>query len=289
MDVNQRCRVVNNRTPRARALGNVLREVRLDHDIGLRQFAKDIGRDPSLLSRWETGDRSPTPTDVAQILGKLGITGDRYDEIIELAYGTDDARWLATTLPEQRLQLSALLDFERTASVITDISPLLIPGLLQTSDYARAMMTEGGVPAEEVSPRVAIRLGRREELNRRESVRFVALVGEAALRQLVGSQQIMVDQLTFLLEMASRANVEIQVVPFDSGWHPGLEGPALLIDSDTQPSVAHLEFHVSGLFLHTKADVVAYRQAADTVSTRAMNAEDSLALIALVKAGWESV
>lgn len=288
MDVNQRCRVVNNRTPRARALGNVLREVRLDRDIGLRQFAKDIGRDPSLLSRWETGDRTPTPTDVAQILGKLGITGDRYDEIIELAYGTDDARWLATTLPEQRLQLSALLDFERTASLITDMSPLLIPGLLQTSDYARTIMTEDGVPTDQISQRVAIRLGRRQELDRREAARFIALIGEAALRQLIGTREVMAAQLGFLLEMADRSNTEIRVVPFDSGWHPGLVGAALLIESETQPSVVHVELGHSGLFLHTRTDIVAYRKAVDRVAERAMNAEDSLALVALAKAGWES-
>ncbi|HEX3649561.1 MAG TPA: helix-turn-helix transcriptional regulator, partial [Pseudonocardiaceae bacterium] len=65
MNVNQRCKVVNNRTPRARALGNALREARLAQDIGLRQFAKALGRDAGLLSRWETGDRAPVPTDVA--------------------------------------------------------------------------------------------------------------------------------------------------------------------------------------------------------------------------------
>src|ERR1700743_2403489 len=121
MTDNPRCRLVNNRSPRARALGKALRDARLDKKLGLREFAKSLGRDPSLLSRWETGDRTPPPTEVAQILGNLRITGKRYDEIIELAHGADDPLWLATTLPEQRAQLAALLDFESTASVITDV------------------------------------------------------------------------------------------------------------------------------------------------------------------------
>jgi transcriptional regulator with XRE-family HTH domain len=288
MEVNQRCKAVNNRTPRSRALGNALREARLDRDIGLRQFAKEIGRDPSLVSRWETGDRTPTPTDVAHILGKLGVTGERYDEIIELAYGTDDARWLATTVPEQRAQLAALLDFEATASAIVDVSPLVVPGLLQVGAYARAIMTDGGVPADEISTRVTIRLGRRNVLTRREPVHLVALIGETALRQLIGSREVMAEQMAFLLEFAERPNVDIRVVPFDSGWHPGLEGPSILIESETQPTVVNVELRDSSLFLHTMSDVARYRRGADTVTGRAMNAEDSLALIALAKAGWES-
>jgi transcriptional regulator with XRE-family HTH domain len=288
MEVNQRCKAVNNRTPRSRALGNALREARLDRDIGLRQFAKEIGRDPSLVSRWETGDRTPTPTDVAHILGKLGVTGERYDEIIELAYGTDDARWLATTVPEQRAQLAALLDFEATASAIVDVSPLVVPGLLQIGDYARVIMVEGGAPVDEISTRVTIRLGRREVLRRAGLVPLQVLVGEAALRQLIGTRQIMAAQLAFLLEIAEWPNVDIRVVPFDTGWHPGLVGPFLLIESETQPPVVNLELQQSSLFLHTRTDVATYRRSADTVATRAMNAEDSLALIALVKAGWES-
>lgn len=288
MQVNQRCRVVNNVTPRSRALGNMLREARLDREIGLRQFAREIGRDASLLSRWETGDRTPSPTDVAHILGKLGVTGDRYDEIIELACGTDDPRWLATSLPEQRAQLAALLDFERTASVITDVSPLLIPGLLQTVDYATSIMTEGGVPADEIGTRVTIRMGRQKGLDSRESVRLIALIGEAALRQLIGTREIMAAQLAHLVRMNDRSNTEIRVVPFDSSYHPGLVAPVLLIESETEPAVASIELQDSGLFLHARADIDRYRKVADTVAAKAMSVEDSLAVIALIKAGWES-
>ncbi|HEX3783617.1 MAG TPA: helix-turn-helix transcriptional regulator [Pseudonocardiaceae bacterium] len=288
MVVNQRCRVVNNRTPRARAVGTALREARLEHKLGLREFAKSIDRDPSLLSRWETGDRTPPATEVARILGKLGVIGRRYEEIIELALGADDSRWLATSVPEQHAQLAALLDLERTASVITDVSPLIVPGLLQTSQYARAIMTEGGVRTDEISTRVAIRAGRREVLTRDEPVRLLAYLGEAALRQRIGSREIMVEQIQHLLTMAAMPNVEIRVIPFDSGWHPGLVGLFVLIESATEPPVAHLEVRDSGLFLHTSTDVAAYRQAAAKVSERAMSIEDSLAVIALAKTGWEA-
>lgn len=284
-----RFRPVNTRTPRSRALGNAIRTARLDRNIGLRQFAKEIERDASLLSRWESGDRVPPPTEVAQILGKLGVTGARYTEILELARGTDDPRWLATTLPGQKAQLAALLDFEATADVLTDVAPLLVSGLLQTRNYAHAIMTAARIPEAEIDERVDIRTGRRDVLTRDDQpTRFVSLIGEGALRQLVGTRPIMAEQLAFLLEMAAWPNVEIRVVPYDSGWHPGLEGPTLLIESRTDPTVVYLDLHGTGLFLHATSDVTTYRAAVDDVQARALTAEDSLAVIALTKAEWES-
>jgi transcriptional regulator with XRE-family HTH domain len=290
MEEFPRCRLVNNRSPRARALGKALREARLDQDLGLREFAKTLGRDPSLLSRWETGDRTPPTTDVAQILGNLHIKGKRYTEILELAEAVDEPLWLATTLPEQRAQLAALLDFERTASVITDISPLLVPGLLQTSQYTRAIMSAGfAVPPDEINTRVAIRMGRREVLTRREPARLIAYIGEAALRQRLGSPATMSEQCGHLTNMAALPNIDIRIVPFDSDWHPGLQGASLLIESEAATPVVHLEVRETSMFLHSVTDIDACRQAIATLSEQAMSPEDSLVVIALARAGWESV
>jgi hypothetical protein len=85
-----------------------------------------------MLSRWATGERTPRLDQVAQILALLGVNGERYEEIIGRTEGTRASRWLALTLPEQHEQLNALVDLEQSATTITDVSPLLIPGLLQT-------------------------------------------------------------------------------------------------------------------------------------------------------------
>ncbi len=272
------CMASNTRTPKARALGNALRAAREEHGSGLRKLATELDKDPGQLSRWETGERSPRPTDVAQILTHLGVSGDRYEEIIEMSSGTDEPRWLAVSLPEQRQQLAALLDFERTATTITEVSPLLIPGLLQTSNYARAIMVAANVPADEVETRVAVRVGRRDTITRKNPAHFIALVGEAALRQTIGTPEVMREQLEHLLELAERSNVDLRVIPFSSGWNPGLEGPFLLIDSEQGP-VVQLENRRSGLFLHEKEDVLTYRQAVDTVLEAAKNPTDSVQLV----------
>jgi transcriptional regulator with XRE-family HTH domain len=266
-----------------------LREARLDQDLGLREFAKTLGRDPSLLSRWETGDRTPDPVEVSYILGKLDVTGARYTEIIELARGADESRWLATTLPAQEAQLAALVDFEHSANAITDIAPLLMPGLLQVRNYAYAVMMQGKVPESEIPHRVDVRMSRRDVVIRPDDpVRYVALICEGTLRQQIGSRETMAEQLAFLLDMAIRPNVDIRVVPYDTGWHPGLDGPMLLIESATEPAVVHIEVHRNGMSLHLADDVAIYREAVDDVMTHALTAEDSLAVIAIIKSEWES-
>src|SRR5439155_25704524 len=132
-----------------------------DKHMLLRELGGEINRDIGVLSRWETGERTPKPEQVAQILTTLGVNGDRYEDIMTLAYGTNEAQWVAISLPEQRLQMAAYVDWEQSATRIVQVAPLLVPGLLQTSDYVRAIMTAAGVPAGEVASRFTARLGRR--------------------------------------------------------------------------------------------------------------------------------
>jgi transcriptional regulator with XRE-family HTH domain len=276
------CMAGSTRTPKARALGAALREARDEQGLSQRKLAAGIGRDPGLVSRWETGDRAPRPTDVAQILTVLGVTGDRYDEIIAMASGTDEPRWLAVSLPAQRQQLAALLECERTASKITHVAPLLIPGVLQTSDYVRTIMTLSGVPADEIETRVIVRIGRRDVITRHAPADLLVYVGEAALRQAVGGPAVMAAQLRYLGELAEMPNVVVRAVPFTEDWHPGLEGMFMLIDSEDASPVVHLENRKSGLFLHEDEDVATYRQAVDSVTRVAMSREDSEGLIAKI-------
>lgn len=274
------CVSVNTRTPKARALGAALREAREETRISLRGFAARIKRDPGLLSRWETGERVPKATDVAEILTALGVNGERYDEIIGLAEGTEDSQWLAVTLPEQRRQLDAVLNFEQTATVITEVSPLLVPGLLQTNKYIRAIMSAGSVPPGEVASRITTRIGRRDVLTDDDPVRFVGLIGEAALRQMVGDRALMTEQLRYLATVAQQSNVDVRVIPFETGWHPALEGSFTLIDSAQDKPIVHIENRRSGLFLHEERDVNAYREAVDHIAEVAMDPTRSAEFIA---------
>jgi transcriptional regulator with XRE-family HTH domain len=270
----------NNRTPKARALGGMLRDARTERGIGLRAFALELGRDAGLLSRWETGDRVPKPTDVAQILTKLGIFGERYDEILDFCYGAGDPRWLAVTLPDQRRMMQAVLEFEKTACATVEVSPLLIPGLLQSAGYVREIMTAGGVPAEQIEDRISTRLDRRKILTRKDPMRLLTFVGEGGVRQLIGDRAVMVEQLRHLQRMAGLPNVELRVIPLDVGWHPALEGPFTVIESDEVSPVVHIENRRSGLFLHEEDDIQVYREAVDMIGRVALEGPESALFIA---------
>ena len=270
----------NNRTPKARALGNMLREARTERGIGLRVFAQEIERDAGLVSRWETGDRVPKPTDVARILATLGVSGTQYDEILDFSYTANEAQWLAISLPDQRRMMHALVEFERTATRIIDVAPLLVPGVLQSTGYVRSIMTAGGVPDDQIEERIAIRIKRRETLVRKDPVGLVALIGEAAIRQLIGDRQVMLEQLRYLQRMSKLPNVDLRVVPADVGWHPGLEGPFLVIESEEVSPVIQIEMRQSALFLHEEKDVQVYREAVDMIGRVALEAPESALFIA---------
>jgi hypothetical protein len=159
--------------------------------------------------------------------------------------------------------------------VITEVAMTIIPGLLQTADYARAIIRAEADP-DDVEPRVAVRVGRRDVLHRRHPVRMTALVGEAALLANVGGPEVMADQLHQLATMAALPNVDLRIVPINSGWHPGLIGPFSLFEFETASPIVHLETRWSGLYLHEEADVDSYRDAADRVLSVALTPEMSV-------------
>jgi transcriptional regulator with XRE-family HTH domain len=281
------------RTPKARALGAALRAEREEKGLLLRELASAIHRDLGVLSRWETGERTPKPEMVAQILTKLGVDGERFDDIMTLAYGTDESQWVATTLPEQRVQMAAYVDWEQNATRIVEVAPLLVPGILQISDYIRAIMTAGGVPAGEIEERITYRIGRREVIKKDRPAQLLVLLGQGALYQDIGGPEVTVAQARHLLDLARQPHIDLRIMPDHSGWHPGLESAFALIKSDralgprrsADESIVFLGSRRSVLMLHEPGDVEAYRRAVDRIMRITMSLDASLKFIADVANG----
>ncbi|MGW4525005.1 helix-turn-helix domain-containing protein [Amycolatopsis sp. NPDC004378] len=268
-------------------LGEALKSAREAQGISLRKLAVLIGRkesDSGLISRWETGERNPKPEDVAAIVEALDIGDDVAAELMALATNAGQSgRWHAVTVAERRQQMNALLAAERTATTVTHLAPLLIPGVLQTSAVIRAMMEEGDVPVGEIDERVAIRIGRRDLITRKSPAKLDVVLGEAAIRQAIGGREVWAEQLAYLAEMMELPNVEVRIVSFGAGWTPVLAGPFILFDSDQAPSIISLELHRGGLMLYADEDIAVHRQKAEAARSKAMSVEDSLDLIAKVK------
>lgn len=286
------------RTPKAQALGAALRQAREDKQLLLRELAAMIKRDIGVVSRWETGDRTPKPEQVAQILTKLEVDGERYDEIMTLAYGTNESQWVATTLPEQKQQLAAYVDWEQGATRIVEVAPLLIPGILQTREYIRGIMMAARVSPNEIALRVTSRLGRSDAITKPKPARLHVFLGQSALSQEIGGRSAMVGQLDHLLAMAAKPNIDLRVVPDHQGWHPGLEGAFALIESPRpasgrraaakSSSIVFVETRRSVLMLHQDDDVAAYRRALTLVEAVAMRPETSANFICDIRNRMES-
>jgi transcriptional regulator with XRE-family HTH domain len=267
------------RTPKAQALGVALRRAREGQGLSTRDLGDRIERNQGEISRWETGDRAPKPEHVAQVLTALGITGRTYDEIMSLAHDIGAPLWVATTLPAQRQQLAAFVEMEESASMVTEVSPMLIPGLLQTRDYAQAIMSGGDLSADDVVTRVAVRMGRRDSITRADPIKFIAFIGEAAIHQTIGDQAVMVAQYRHLLEMAQRPNIVIRIMRLDSGWQPGLEGAFTFFIPEDQVPIVHIELRRTSTFLHAEDDVSAYKRALDMIDKVALAPGASAQLI----------
>lgn len=264
------------KTPKGLRLATALRAARESRGMTLRELGELTGRNSGVLSRYETGDRTPKPEDVAQLLTAMGVRGAEYEDVMTLAYDTDAPQWAAWTMAEQRQHLAALVDTEQNATTIEEVSPSIFPGLLQSKGYMTAIMSGGDLAQDDVITRVAIRLGRREAIIGDSPAQYVAFVGEAALHWMMGDDSIMIEQLRYTLELCKRPNVRVFVTPFRKGWQPGLEGAFTFLDS----AIVHMENRVSGAFLHDEKAVWSYREAVEAVRRASCDEAESRAILA---------
>ncbi|WP_433870547.1 helix-turn-helix domain-containing protein [Saccharopolyspora sp. CA-218241] len=261
---------INGLTPRARALSAALRTAREASGFSGREVSRRLGVSHSMVSHWERGRRVPTPEEVASLMTAIGVIGAEKDRVVELARHASEPNWLTVGMPGIPQQLAGAVECERSASSIVEWAPSCIPGLLQTTEYARTIQEESGLSPHAVETRVMLRIARREVLTRKNPVHFAALIGENAVRDLVGTAEMMAEQLRYLVDLAGRPNLTVQVVPSRVGWHPGHAGPFVLYDFAIAPPVVHFEHHSSGAFVPDDDDVRAYKAAIDTIRAKAL-------------------
>jgi transcriptional regulator with XRE-family HTH domain len=271
------------RTPKAQALGRALRQAREAAGLTVREVGALVGVNHGTISRWETGERPPRPDQVARLLTLLQLTGERYEQIMTMAHGIDHAMWVATTLPEQAQQLRALGEFEQDSTRIVEFNPLMVPGLFQIDAYIEGILSDADLSSDDIRRRKKERGDRRCVLAMaRDAPQVLALIGMAALQQIIGDRRVMAAQLRHLIELAARPNVEVRIVPFGKGWHPGLVGAFHLLDTRSLGPIVQLENLVCSQFLHERADVHAYEGAVGMLLEAALNADESVRFMANV-------
>ncbi|GIG57623.1 hypothetical protein Lfu02_19950 [Longispora fulva] len=272
----------------SRGLGAELRDLRDAAGLSTRLAGERVGLSASTLSRIENGKRKVTSEEVSALLVVFGVTGERRESLIELARQPEQPTWVGagsrTGLPKS---LATLISFETTATRVTNVSMLVLPGLLQTPEYTRALMRATGVSDFEAESRVATRLGRQALLSRPSPPDYVAYLDEGALRRRLGSSKVMVDQLERILKESQRPNVTIRALPSTADEVPGLDGSFLLLEFAKARPVVQLDYRRSCLFIDDAKDVETFHEAVDTLDRVALTPEDSATFIARIMADYE--
>jgi transcriptional regulator with XRE-family HTH domain len=221
----------------AAVLGRELRRAREAAGLSQDALAAKLGYDRSVIAKAETGDRPPTP-DVAAAL-QAELFPQFPDGFVErLARAARAALKRSGPIPTW---FEDWLDAERKAHTLRLWSPVLVPGLLQTAEYARALYLATGLDEEAAGEHVTVRLDRQAMLDRPQPPFVAAVIDEAVLHRLIGSPQAMADQLAHVAEASERPNITIQVVPSGNGANAGLSGGFNLASSDGGPDVLRME------------------------------------------------
>ena len=247
-------------------LGAHLRRLREAQGVTREEAGWEIRASESKISRMELGRVSFKERDIADLLTLYEVADlEERARLLALARDANTPGWwhrFGDVLPSW---FHSYLGLEAAASLIRTYELQFVPGLLQTSDYARAvvMLAHGSARSEDVERRVSLRMARQQILTRENPVQLWAVVDEAALRRPIGGPKVMRAQLETLIELTQLPSVRLQIMPFDAGGHAAAGGSFSILrfpDGDL-PDVVYVEQLNSALYLDKAEDVEQYTEA----------------------------
>jgi transcriptional regulator with XRE-family HTH domain len=272
---------------RQRRLAAELRRLREQTGLTGDVVARDLGWSPSKLSRFELGRTVPKPGDLGRLLDHYGVTADRRAELSALAHEATGRGWwesYSDVLPDELASLIGM-ETEARSSWIWHLE--VIPGLLQTRDYAREVnrgyQRIAAIPPALMERRLEARLARQQVLTRDPPFELSVVLDESALRRKMASNAIMRSQLAHLIKVAELPNVELRVLPLER-LNPIITGSFILLRfgeaHDTGlPDVVYAERLSSNLYFEDQTETYLYQVAFETLSDAALSPQDSTELI----------
>ncbi|GAA4549987.1 helix-turn-helix domain-containing protein [Amycolatopsis samaneae] len=269
---------------RLRRMAAELRRLRASADMSREEVSDQTGINSVTLYRIETAKAKPQKRTLMALLNLYEVDPAQREYLLALLKDASVQGWLRpyhSDLPEE---YTAYISFESEAQGVRNYESLFLPGLLQTEDYARAVI-RGVLPTateEQVEDRVRARLERQPLLTKAAPLKFWAVVDEAALRRVVGGPAVMGRQLQHLAEVVAAPNVTLQVIPFEAGAHPGMPGQFILMDfaDPMDTDLIYIDSMAGDLFLESEADISRYRAIFDHLVAVAKSPNDSAALVA---------
>jgi transcriptional regulator with XRE-family HTH domain len=266
-------------TVRRKEFGTLLKQLRIRRGWTAEQVGEWLRFSPSKMSRLETGHRGAKPRDVNALCDLYGVDDEQRRRLLELASeGKQRAWWLPLDLP-----YSTYVGLESEAVSISDFGLGFIPGLLQTADYARAIVH---VVSPEMAPEVIEqrdqgRMARQQLLNREHAPQFEAVVDESVLHRAVGSRAVMRVQLERLLELSERPNITLRVIPYEAGALPAGNNKFIILrfTSAEVKDVVFIEGLTRELYLDDPDEVETYNTTFRTLVQLAASIDKTRAIV----------
>jgi transcriptional regulator with XRE-family HTH domain len=263
-------------TVRQRELGRRLRQLRYQHGLTVEDVAGQLLCSATKVSRLETGMRRPSLRDVRDLCALYDLDERTSTELMNLARGAREQGWWTQYVD---VSFEPYIGLEAEATAITCYSMYYVPGLLQTEEYARALIKAIAprIEPEVYEQRVEVRLRRQQLLEQGNRPRYRVLLDEAVLHCRVGGAQVMYAQLSKILEAEKKGQAAVQIIPFDIGAHAAQDSNFVLLEFD-EPSVSPVVY-VEGLtgsrYIDREADVDRYREAVERLRDSALNQHES--------------
>lgn len=275
---------ISNLSPAVQILRYALRTARESRRVTSRSVSERVGLSHAMVSNWETGRRIPTMAQAAMFVDALGINGEERDTI--LAYARDaNAPNRLSRIPGIPPWLADVIAYERMAWTIEEWAPAIVPDLVQTPDYTRALATSRRYGPVDMETHGLIQAGRREILTRTvDPVEYTAVIGQSALREPIAAPRVMADQLEFLITQTNRPNITIRVMPVSPGWHVGLTGPFSMYCLPDGQECARHDHLVSACVVTARADE--YRTGLDLMLSKALSVRESIQWLAEMSKEW---
>ena len=273
-------------TVRRKRLGIELRRLREQAGLTCEDVGQRLDCSGTRISRMETGRISVKPGDVRELLEIYGVAGTEADSLVQLAREARRKGWWHTYGRVLPTWFEAYIGLESEAVRLRDFQSMVIPGLLQTEDYARAVLraAPNAGSSEDIDRQVALRMQRQAILEQANPPSLWVVLSESVLRVQVGGPSVMRAQLRRLIDAAERSNVTLQVLPFTTAAHVQPISPFTILEfpEAADPTVVYLEHLTGSLFLESEEEVRRYTVVFDHLRAEALGPGQSTSLIAQV-------
>ena len=283
--------VIPSPTVRRKRLGIELRRIREAAGLTCEEVGRRLDCSGTRISRLETGKIGVRPGDVRELLDVYGVSGPEADALVQLAREARRKGWWHTYNRVLPPWFEAYLGLEGEATRLRDFQPLVIPGILQTEDYARAVLraAPSAGSAGEVDRAVSLRMERQAILDRADPPDLWVVLSESVLRVQADEPGVMRGQLRRLADAAERNHVTLQVLPFHTSAQVQPISPFTILEfaDAADPVVVYLEHLTGSLFLEEHDEVQRYTVVFDHLRAESLGVRQSIDLIARLAAELE--